>query len=63
MQIMKNTDIKDFATGLTDAEIRDAIYECQRLRQIDALGSRHLTHKANAPAKGRYNPITGMRLA
>lgn len=60
--IAKNTDIKNFDTGLTDDERREAIYECQRLRQIDALGERHLTHAANAPRRGTYNPITGVAL-
>ncbi|RQR87683.1 MULTISPECIES: hypothetical protein [unclassified Burkholderia] len=60
--IPKNCDLRHYNTGLTDSERREAIYECQRLKQIDTLGARHLTHKANAPAKGRYNPITGVAL-
>lgn len=57
--IAKNMDIKDFDTGLNDAERRDAIYESQRLKQIEALGTRYLVHRDNSPKRGSYNPLTG----
>ncbi|WP_175958449.1 hypothetical protein [Burkholderia sp. BCC0405] len=57
--IAKNTDIKNWDTGLSDAERRDALYEFQRFKQIEALGTRYLTHHANAPKRGTYNPLTG----
>ncbi|MDN7703293.1 hypothetical protein QZM15_32940 [Burkholderia sp. AU44665] len=57
--IAKNTDIKNFDTGLSDVERRDAIYEFQRFKQIEALGTRYLVHRDNAPKRGTYNPLTG----
>jgi hypothetical protein len=57
--IAKNTDIKNWDTGLSDAECRDALYELQRFKQIEALGTRYLAHRDNAPKRGSYNPRTG----
>lgn len=61
--IPQNFDLRHYDTGLTDDKRREAILECRRLKQIDALGTRHLMHPANAPAKGAYNELTGVRLA
>lgn len=59
MHITKGTDLRHVSTGLNADERREALYEFQRLKQIDALGERHLTHRANAPRRGSYNPLTG----
>ena len=55
-------DLKDFDTGLSEQEKREAIAECQRLRQIQALSGRWILHPDNAPRRGHYHPITGVKL-
>jgi hypothetical protein len=59
----KGEDLLHIETGLSEQEKRAAIEECERLRQREMLGTRWIGHIANAPQKGKYNPITGARLA
>lgn len=44
------------------SEIADNTIEAQRKRAIQALGKRWIHHPANAPKRGRYNPLTGAYL-
>lgn len=60
--IAKNTDIKNWPTGLTPDEARAAREECQRMKQRRALGDRYVLARANAPQRGEYNN-QGVRLA
>lgn len=57
-----NIDLRHYDTGLTAREKREAIEECRRLQQIQALSGRWVLHRSHSPAKGVYNPITGKRL-
>lgn len=52
-------DLRHFNADLTEDERREAIYEAQRMKQREALGKRWIAHPANAPRRGRYNPLTG----
>lgn len=45
------------------SEAADNSLEAQRKRAIQELGERWICHPANAPKRGRYNPVTGARLA
>lgn len=63
-------DVKHIKSDLTDFERHVLINESKKLQeaqtiaaQIAYLGPRYLCSKQNAPAKGSYNPLTGMRLA
>ena len=61
------TDLRHVRTGLSKMDIHEAINECAKLKEIRAqiaeLGEKYLLHPANAPAKGVYNALTGMRLS
>ncbi|WP_133254666.1 hypothetical protein [Paraburkholderia unamae] len=61
--MLRMIDLRHVETGLSEREKREAVEECQRLRQREQLGTRHLLHPANAPRKGVYNPLTGARLS
>ncbi len=37
----------------------DNTEEARRKRAIEALGAKYLLHPANAPKRGKYNPLTG----
>lgn len=63
MSIPKNTDLRHVATNLTAEQERELFEERERRRQRDMLGTRYLLHPANAPQRGIYNPLTGVRLA
>lgn len=52
---------KEMLRQMVDAA--DNSPEAKRKRAIEALGAKYLLHPANAPQKGRYNPMTGARLA
>jgi hypothetical protein len=56
---MQNVDLRTIETGLTEAERREALYEAQRIRQRELLGTRWVLHPANSPKRGNYNPRTG----
>jgi len=60
--IPKNTDIKAWDTGLTEAEKRAARIEGLRQKARAALGDRWVLSLQHAPRRGTYNPLTGARL-
>ncbi|WP_321905180.1 hypothetical protein [Paraburkholderia tropica] len=57
-----NVDLRHYDTGLTPREKREAIEECQRLKQIQALSGRWVLHPSHSPKRGSYNPLTGAPL-
>jgi hypothetical protein len=60
----KMVDIKALHTGLPANEIKLAVLESRRLLQIrDILGERYLLHPKNAPERGKYNALTGAKVA
>lgn len=50
--IPKNTDLRHFDTGLSEAEKRQIH---RRAAIVAVLGKKYALHKDNAPAKGNYN--------
>lgn len=44
------------------SEIADNTETARRKRAIEALGAKWIHHPANAPRRGRYNPLTGAYL-
>lgn len=42
---LQMVDLKDYDTGLSEDERREAVQECRRLRAIDALGDKWLLAK------------------
>lgn len=60
--IAKNTDIKAWDTGLSEAEKRAARREGLAQKARAALGAKWVMAREHAPARGVYNPLTGARL-
>lgn len=42
-------------------EAADNSPEARRKRAIEALGDKYVLHPANAPQRGNYNPLTGVK--
>lgn len=56
-------DLTKVDTHLSAAEKQECRLAGLRQKEIAALGERYSCHASKAPARGNYNPLTGIRLS